>query len=257
MRKFIGICLVLKVLLGGLALLAGQELPPAPSPPLLKGGDPAWAVVRIKSHGASATIIGTSKDRSYLLGCAHMLEDRFGKPSEEIRKKKFLLDGPAQPHAPKKLAEVRLLAFDHNLDLSLLEIDNGPFSHVLVAPRGHTPSKNIRSLGYDEMSWPITNHPATILSVERETTYTREKPWHGRSGGGLFDCRHQLLIGVVQGYEIGGAQRGIYVSHEAILLFLARHKPELIPKAATPEPWPLSRKDHLFPAPGWCPPGRT
>lgn len=196
------------------------QLPPAT--------DPTDAIVRIQSHGASATIIATSPTKSYLLGCAHMLEDRHGKPSAEMRGKKFVLDGPPQPHAPRKLAEVRLLAWDHALDLSLLEIDNGPFHYLPVAPKGHVPSKRIRSLGYDDMKWPVTHHVASILSTGPMTTFTREKPWHGRSGGGLIDVEHRVLIGVVQGYEIGKTGRGVYVSHDAVLTFLRRHRPDLV-----------------------------
>jgi hypothetical protein len=238
MKRFVAALLFVKLLLGSLALLPGQE-----APPLQPANDPAWAVVRIKSHGASATIIWTTKDQSYLLGCAHMLEDAKGHPSPEVRGRKLVIDGFAQPHAPKKLAAARLLAWDHDLDLSLIEIDNGPFHYVPVAPKGHKPSRHLRSLGYDNMSWPITSHFATILSVEGFTTYTREKPWHGRSGGGLIDAERRVLIGVVQGYEVGGPQRGIYVSHEAIVSFLLKHRPQLLP-AAPPaaEPWPLSKR---------------
>ena len=42
--------------------------------------DPTLAAVRIKSHGASATIIATTEGRSWILGCAHMLTDGNGNP---------------------------------------------------------------------------------------------------------------------------------------------------------------------------------
>jgi hypothetical protein len=50
--------------------------------------------------------------------------------------------------------------------------------------------------------------------------FTREKPWHGRSGGALLDADAGYTIGVVQGYEIMAWGRGIYCSHQAILKFL-------------------------------------
>ena len=59
-------------------------------------------------------------------------------------------------------------------------------------------------------------------------------PWHGRSGGALIDRDAGCLIGVVQGYEIGGERRGLYVSHEAILKFLGKRTPPL--PAAKPCP---------------------
>jgi hypothetical protein len=186
-------------------------------------GDPALATVRIKSHGASATVIATTHGRSWILGCAHMLTDGDGKPSAAARAGKFTIDGPTQPHAIRKLAPLpaRLLAWDYHLDLSLLVIDNGPFNYLPVAAEGFRPGKDLCSAGYDNMSWPITVKAATILASGGDTTYTRERPWHGRSGGGLSDRDARVLIGVVQGYELPPwGKRGVYVSHQAILRFL-------------------------------------
>jgi hypothetical protein len=83
-------------------------------------GDPALATVRIKSHGASATVIATREGRSWILGCAHMLTDKSGNPSAAMRAKKFAVDGPSQPHALRNIAPgpVQLLAWDYRLDLS-------------------------------------------------------------------------------------------------------------------------------------------
>ncbi len=172
------------------------------APALDPAADPALATVRIKSHGASATIIASTEGRSWLLGCAHMFTDSAGNPSEAARGKKLVIDGPTQPYAPKKVAPVKLLAWDYDLDLSLLEIANGPFNHIPVAKEGFRPGKNLWSCGYDEMRWPITKKRATILFSQGTTTYTEERPWHGRSGGGLSDGDARLLIGVVQGYEL-------------------------------------------------------
>jgi hypothetical protein len=195
--------------------------------------DPAQAMVRIKSHGASATVITTTHGKSWLLGCAHMFLDNQDRPSPALRAKRLALDGPPQPQAVfSGTRPARLLAYDHELDLSLIELDNGPFAFVPVAPRGHRPSKHLLSLGYDEMRWPVTHKAATLLGSKGNTTYTQERPWHGRSGGGLIDFGEPgvsapgvYLIGVVQGYELTGSRRGLYVSHEAILRFLAKHLP--------------------------------
>src|SRR5688572_21507561 len=92
--------------------------------------DPALATVRIKSHGASGTIIATTPGKSWILGCAHMFLDEHGRPSEAERQRALRLDGPAQPYAAKQRAAARLIAFDHDLDLSLIELDNGPFFYV-------------------------------------------------------------------------------------------------------------------------------
>jgi hypothetical protein len=185
--------------------------------------DPALATVRIKSHGASATIIATTEGRSWLLGCAHMLTDKHGNPSEAIRAKALAIDGPVQPYATKKIAVAKLLAWDYNLDLSLIEIGNGPFHFMPVARPGFQAGRVLWSCGYDEMRWPVTKKSATILYSQGDTTFTKEKPWHGRSGGGLADGEARVLIGVVQGYELYPNSRGLYVSHRAILTFLQAH----------------------------------
>ncbi|MCI0380325.1 MAG: serine protease [Gemmataceae bacterium] len=195
--------------------------------------DPALATVRIKSHGASATVIASAPGRSWLLGCGHMLADAAGRLDESLVKKPLALDGPPQPRASKPHAAARLRAFNLELDLCLIELDNGPFHFVPVAARGHAPSKNLRSLGYDNMAWPVTSVPVSLLFSEGNTTFTREKPWHGRSGGGLIDLAGPCLIGVVQGYEIWPNQRGLYVSHEAVLRFLEPHWPDA-PRAPPP-----------------------
>jgi hypothetical protein len=224
--------------------------------PLARGqepaADPALAAVRLKSHGASATVIATTRGKSWLLGCAHMFLDEEGRPSAALRARRLVLDGPRQPYAvfPGRCA-CRLLAWDHDLDLSLLELDNGPFFHVPVAPRGHRPGKRLLSVGYDEMRWPVTRQTATLLQTKGGTTWTAERPWHGRSGGGLFDLGEPgasapgcLLIGVVQGYELEPPQRGLYVSHAAILAFLDRYLP--VGPAGPRPPLPLQRQLFRF-----------
>lgn len=215
---------------------------PAPLAALEPTGDPNLAAVRIKSHGASGTIIATSEGKSWILSCAHMLFDSRDRIDPGLAGKKFRLDGPVQPYAPKQTAEVTLLAVDGPADLSLLEIANGPFHYVPIAPRGHKPSRSLRSVGYDNLAWPVTNEHASLLATLGEWTYTREKPWHGRSGGGLIDLEGRCLIGVVHGYEVTGRQRGIYVSHDAVLRFIDKHLPSMPrPPRAVPDPAPRQR----------------
>jgi hypothetical protein len=186
------------------------------------------AAVRMKSHGASGTVIATAKGKTWILGCCHMFFDHADRVDPALLRKKLTLDGPPQPEAVfKGVRDCRVLAYDARLDLSLIELDNGPFACVPVAPRGHRPGR-LLSIGYDAMRWPVTVRPATLLGTAGMTTYTREKPWHGRSGGGLIDADARVLVGVVQGYEVGHRERGLYVSHEAILLFLGRCRPGLL-----------------------------
>ena len=193
--------------------------------------DPCLAVVRIKSHGASGTVIATTDGRSWILSCAHMFFDNYDRLDQGRPGKKIVIDGPSQPHAPPKLAPVRVLAVDRAQDLSLLEIDNGPYNYVPIAAAGFKPGRNLASAGYDDMRWPISRYSATMVAVAGDWTFTREKPWHGRSGGGLFDLDGKCLIGVVNGYETSGPERGIYASHESVVKFMAKcqHLVALVP----------------------------
>jgi hypothetical protein len=169
------------------------------------------AVVRLRSHGASATVIHTEPGRTFLLSCAHAFEGR-------DRFKALQIDGLAAPSGA-----ARVLAVDADLDLSLIEVRSGPVAAVApVAGPGYRPGPNLLSAGFDEMKTPATVRPAHIIRVDRDVTWTREPPWHGRSGGGLIDADSGQLLGVVSGYVSYPAGPGIYVSHEAIERFLKR-----------------------------------
>src|SRR4051794_1893902 len=83
--------------------------------------DPNLATVRITSHGVSGTIIATSEGKSWILSCAHMfLQAGQDQLDPRLLKKKFHIDGPAQPYAPRKPAHAKLLAVDPARDLALL-----------------------------------------------------------------------------------------------------------------------------------------
>jgi hypothetical protein len=183
--------------------------------------DPQLAVVRIMSHGASGTFIATQPGRSWILSCGHMFTDRQMRPSAAARNKPLWIDacvmyGPAGP------AKARVLAVDYDADLSLIQLDKGP-CHYLPVDQSPNRMRKLVSCGYDEMKWPCLMKPATCLSSADGTIYTREKPWHGRSGGGLIDAESHTLIGVVQGYETTGQRRGIYVSRQAVKAFLEKN----------------------------------
>jgi trypsin-like peptidase len=176
------------------------------------------AVVRIPSHGASATVIHTEQGRTLLLGCAHAYQgtDRF---------KPMTLDIPCGNPGPKKHVGVALVDLDYEADLSLLQLNDGPVdAFVTVAPAGYAPRKTLLSVGFDEMRLPATVRSASLLGSAGSITFTRERPWHGRSGGALLDAERGYLVGVVSGYEVIGRRRGMYVSHAAIVEFLARQQ---------------------------------
>jgi hypothetical protein len=177
--------------------------------------EPPDAVVRLPSHGASGTVIHTEPGRSLILSCAHAFEGA-------ARTTPVTLDVPRVHPGPPRKARIRLIALDYALDLSLVELNDGPLDYVCpVAPAGHRAGRCL-SVGYDEMRLPARQASATLLGSDRGISFTRERPWHGRSGGALIDFDAGYLIGVVQGYEVTGPRRGLYVSHQAILQFLKR-----------------------------------
>lgn len=186
--------------------------------------DPQYAAVRIRSHGASATVIATEPGRSWLLGCCHQFFARGEQIDPALVHKPFKFDGPAQPYARQVLAQARVIAYDAKRDLSLMEVDNGPFYYVPVAPRGHRPGRCV-TVGYDEMKWPVTCRAATVFKSDRLTQWTHEPPWHGRSGGGLIDVDGRYLIGVVQAYTspAGRPDKGLHASLESVHEFMAPH----------------------------------
>lgn len=239
-------------------------------------GEPKDAVIRMPSHGGSGTVIATGEGWSLILSCAHCFQGGDAR-------KPIALDVPVNwSKAPPKKVGVQLLGVQPADDLALLKLGYGPLPFVApVAPSGFKPGV-CWSVGYDEMALPPQCRPAHVLSVSGNVTWTRERPWHGRSGGGLIDQRTGYLVGVVSGYtgpknrvEVQPGAQGVYASHPAILRFLAstgysvpsapdairsfpdlpEHRPDLAPpfppgRSAPPFAPRLFERRSPFPPPG-------
>ncbi|HEV3116188.1 MAG TPA: hypothetical protein VGY58_03995, partial [Gemmataceae bacterium] len=127
-----------------------------------------------------------------------------------------------------------------------------------VAPAAHVPGHALLSVGFDEMRLPATVKSATVLGTMGSITFTRERPWHGRSGGALLDAERGYLVGVVSGYEVIGRRRGMYVSHQTILEFVARQhvgQGRTAPQPyAAPQPSGAPYSGFSTPLPYLCPP---
>jgi hypothetical protein len=179
------------------------------------------AVVRMDRAGGSATVIWTGPGKSYLLSCGHCFQGG-------ARNQPVSLDVPDYRPARHPGLAPRVLAVDARRDLSLIEVDYGPMPYLCpVAPAGARPTRLV-SVGYDDMRLPPTMRPCHIAADGGLFTFTRERPWHGRSGGGLIDLDSGYLFGVVSGYEgsrrtwteDNGRDFGVYASHRSILEFL-------------------------------------
>src|SRR5262249_58085407 len=89
---------------------------------------PPDGVVRIASHGASASVIFTESGRTLLLTCGHA----FGPAG---RDREIQLDVPTPDPGQPKHAPIRLVAVDMQMDLALIELGEGPLPYVIaVAP---------------------------------------------------------------------------------------------------------------------------
>src|SRR5258707_7607559 len=111
------------------------------------------AVVRISSHGASATEIYTTQGRTLLLGCGHAYQgqDRF---------KRMTLDIPCRAPGPVLKVGIQLLAVDYEADLSLVQLNAGPVdAYAAVAPAGFVPRRGPLSGGVGQKPLPRTIRP--------------------------------------------------------------------------------------------------
>lgn len=186
--------------------------------------NPAWAVVRLKAYGCSGTIVGTTQGASYILTCSHAFSDGHWKTVP------FEMDtySPKPTGYPIKVGAT-LIKNRPDLDLALLRLNAGPLHYVAqVAPVGFKPGVCL-SIGHDKMATQATIKYAHISHTSGPITYTKESPWHGRSGGGLFDQATGYLVGAVTGYTGSPKHQtgGIYVSHSAILQFLGMTAPKV------------------------------
>jgi hypothetical protein len=202
--------------------------------------DEQYAVVRIPSHGASATVIETGQGYTWLLGCGHAYQG-------SDRVKEMVFDICSRTSAPPSRVGSHLEALDYAADLSLVLLNYGPVDYVApVAPLRTNPSGHrILSVGFDEMRFPVTQKTATILFDYQGTWFTREKPWHGRSGGALLDMDLGRLIGVVQGYETpyrSPETRGLYIDLITIHHFIDSYRARKGTQQWTPSPKPQSRQ---------------
>lgn len=186
---------------------------------------PEDAVVRITSHGGSGVVVATGEGWTVVLSASHIFQGSGAR-------RKITIDAPApRPGGPKSVG-VQLVGLAHQGegDLAVLQIADGPLPYVAeVAPEGITPGP-CWSIGYDEMRGRALKRPASIVGqAGPSTTLTSERPWHGRSGGGLIDAGTGYLVGIVSAYEgpsnraeLANGYHGVYASHGAIFRFLRR-----------------------------------
>src|SRR5262245_61724582 len=158
-----------------------------------------WAVVRIPSHGGSGVVFSTSSRGTWVLSAAHMFRSQ-GKP---IR---LEAPWPTRTSGPMR-AGVRLVAVSRGADLALVFLPVGPVPYFApLPPEGHRPSADCVSVGFDAGKPQM--RPARVVSSRKGEVLTAERPWHGRSGGGLIERQTGYLVGICSGYTGGRGPRG-------------------------------------------------
>jgi hypothetical protein len=176
-------------------------------------------VVQIPSHGGSGVVVWTGPGQTHVVSAAHLFEG--GAVRKPIR-----IAAPSPEVGPPRDMRVTLSRVDPQADLSFLVVHVGPWPYVCPIATSRVGTQ-FWSVGYDEMCWPAKVRPATVYASGGGWTYTRERPWHGRSGGGLIDPRNGVLVGIVSSVfgpdtrdEVVPGGHGRYVSLEAIQAFV-------------------------------------
>ncbi len=142
----------------------------------------------------------------------------------------------------------RVIARPRGHDVAIIQIEHsGPIPWAMpIRPHNPTPPFDVLSLGTDRASVPWSWDGRVVRSGHE--WITDKQPWHGRSGGGLFDQKGHLL-GVCSAYDSYGRGhfvhlRGIHQAcDEAGLSWLyggkdkaPRPRPTPPPKECPPEP---------------------
>src|SRR5262249_11371472 len=158
--------------------------------------------------GASGTIIATAPGETLILTVAHAFEGPL-----RTRPVTVLVPSPEGSGRDQQVG-IRLAAIDERADLALVVMNVGPLAHAArVAGRG-APGLPAwaYSCGYDGMRLPAAWALTRVRGGDGPTTFTEQRPEHGRSGGALFDARTGQLVGVVQGYTLTRTPVGVYAS---------------------------------------------
>lgn len=235
---------------GAAAIAASPASFASATPPVqdAASGDPAAelvaATVRLRiqdGQGASTgsgTVIDARQGYALILTCGHLFRGTQGQESVEVS---FFALGP-QGVVQRGQATGRVLAYDvdRGNDLGLVHVAwNGPLNAVAVATPQATVQRGDRvaSVGCSHGE-PPTLRAAQVTHINRyrgaPNVEASGAPVEGRSGGGLFNARGEL-IGVCFAADPQDDE-GLYVSSAAICALLDQHNLAFVYRGAAGSP---------------------
>ncbi len=179
---------------------------------------------------ATGTIISSRPGETLILTCSHLFDGVGGKRRVQVE----FFDSSDRP-----VLTGELVRRDRQADLALVRVEtDGTFPVAPVATRAYRPGSGLpaSSVGCDHGADPTVRR-TRILAVDRylgpATIECSSQPVQGRSGGGLFNHRSEL-VGVCSAAD-PWLQRGIYAGLRSIhsfldqagLAYLYRQEPKL------------------------------
>ena len=206
--------------LGGGSLGGGKLGGPADfgePPASAASADPLRTAVRIEVPDArgvalgSGTVIDSRPGRSVVLTCGHVLEHHRPGGTITVHSRAF---------GESRAYPARLIMADKAREVGLLEVVTPePLPHARLAPLdpGLTVGDYVVSVGSDGGDAPTKqNHRVNGLDLFKgpSTVACTGQPVEGRSGGGLFDARGEL-VGVCWARE-ETPPRGIYSAAKVV-----------------------------------------
>ena len=201
---------------GGAAETFTRDAVPATSS-TAPSSDPLRTAVRIEVPDAggvqfgSGTVIASRPGRSVVLSCGHVFKNH--RPGGAITIYSWASGSP-RPYP------ARLITADAVREVGLLEVDTPdplPFSRLAPLDPGLARGDAVQSVGSADQAAPTKqNHRVLDLDLFTgpSTVACSGQPVEGRSGGGLFDARGEL-VGVCWARE-ETPPRGIYTAASVV-----------------------------------------
>lgn len=177
---------------------------------------------------ASGTVISSERGVAIVLTCGH-ISSHHSDPQAYLRpRESFTVDyfGDGR-NTPTAKYPATLIGYEREADVGLLEIrtdDSLATSPLISSKKGVTKKEPLVSLGCDKGKSPSLE-PTVVKAINKflgpHNITCEGQPVSGRSGGGLFNLKGEL-VGLTNGRSESDKE-GVYCGHEAINALLLKH----------------------------------